>query len=74
MTCFHFASSEPIYKVFVKGGGGRNAGNTYEFPCGTTDSSEEGGMLCANTHPISRRQTGVSHVTFYVCADDLDYC
>lgn len=74
VTCFHFTSSEDIFRVFVKGGGGPDAGETYTFPCGTTDSSAEGEFLCANVHPQSGQQTAVSNVTFYVCADDLDYC
>jgi len=70
VVCFDFESSEPIFKLFVKGGGGPDAGETYEYPCGTTDASD----LCANVQPRSGQQTAVSNVTFYVCADELDYC
>lgn len=86
LVCFDFESTFPVFEVFVKGGGGKDAGNTYTWPCGTMDSStapskitdangnditdEWDGQLCANEHPKNGRQTAVSHVTFRVCVDE----
>lgn len=86
LICFNFTSTFEVFRVFVKGGGGRDAGNEYIWECGTFDSDDPApteinfetedqtynGKLCANEHPKNGKQTGVSHVTFSVCAEDLD--
>ncbi len=85
LVCFDFESTFPVTEVFVKGGGGKDAGNTYTWPCGTTDSNTAPsksvgpngsitwtGSLCSNLHPNNGKQTAVSHVTFRVCDEDLD--
>lgn len=85
LVCFNFTSTFEVFRVFVKGGGGRDTGNEYTWPCETFDSDdpasseydfetdqEYDGTLCANEHPKNAKQTRVSHVPFSVCAEDLD--
>ncbi|KAB1188242.1 MULTISPECIES: hypothetical protein [Haloferax] len=82
LVCFDFESDFPVFEVFVKGGGGKDAGNTYTWLCGTTGSGTApslvegpqgatwGGSLCANKHPKNGKQTAVSHVVFRVCTEE----
>ncbi|SEP07739.1 hypothetical protein SAMN04487948_11318 [Halogranum amylolyticum] len=68
-SCFSFTSTVDICRVFVKGGGGPDAGETYEFPCGTREASE----LCANVNP-GGQLSQISHIDFYVCEDRSNEC